>query len=90
MTARQYRRSERIEHPPARLYQLVRDIDQYSSFLPWCSRSVVHRQEGWAYGNSAPKDQAPENHAPEESCPRESCPRKSCPKKIMKSSPLWR
>ena len=65
MTARQYRRSERIEHSPARLYQLVRDIDQYSSFLPWCSRSVVHRQEGWAYGNSAPKDQAPESHAPE-------------------------
>ena len=74
MTARQYRRSERIEHPPSRLYQLVRDIDQYSSFLPWCSRSVVHRQGGWAYGNNAPEDQAPESHAPENHAPESHAP----------------
>ena len=79
MTARQYRRSERIEHPPARLYQLVRDIDQYSSFLPWCSRSVVHRQGGWAYGNSAPKDQAPESHAPENHAPENHAPENHAP-----------
>ena len=50
MTTRKYRRSEYVEHPPALLYQLVCDIDQYSSFLPWCSRSVVHSQQDRAPG----------------------------------------
>ena len=65
MTVKQYRQSERIDHHPAQLYQLVCDIDQYSSFLPWCSRSVVHPREGGARGNKAREGQAQENHVRE-------------------------
>ncbi len=76
MTARHYRRSEHVDHPPAQLYQLVCDIDRYSSFLPWCSRSFVHRQQDRVPGGQAPESQAPESQA-RKSQARKSQARKS-------------
>ena len=35
------KRSALVHYSPAEMYQLVNDVAQYSSFLPWCRSSVV-------------------------------------------------
>ena len=34
-------RSALVHYSPAEMYQLVNDVDDYASFLPWCRSSEV-------------------------------------------------
>jgi ribosome-associated toxin RatA of RatAB toxin-antitoxin module len=38
---REVKRSALVSQPPARLYELINDIDSYPSFLPWCTHARV-------------------------------------------------
>jgi len=42
----QVSRVEQVPYLPSELYKLVNDIETYSNFLPWCSKSeVLNRDE---------------------------------------------
>jgi ribosome-associated toxin RatA of RatAB toxin-antitoxin module len=44
---REVKRSALIAESPARMYNLINDIDQYPAFLPWCTAArVVERRAG--------------------------------------------
>ena len=44
---REVKRSALVNQPPARLYELINDIESYPQFLPWCSHAqVVSRTAG--------------------------------------------
>ena len=38
---REVKRSALVSQPPARLYELINDIDSYPRFLPWCTHARV-------------------------------------------------
>ncbi len=38
---REVKRSALVNQPPARLYELINDIESYPQFLPWCSHASV-------------------------------------------------
>lgn len=45
------RREARSSRSCEQIYALVRNINEYQDFIPWCRRSEVHREEGdraWA------------------------------------------
>jgi len=44
---REVKRSALIAESPARMYNLINDVDQYPDFLPWCTAArVVERRAG--------------------------------------------
>jgi ribosome-associated toxin RatA of RatAB toxin-antitoxin module len=43
---REVKRSALIAEPPARMYELINDIERYPEFVPWCTAArVVSRKE---------------------------------------------
>jgi ribosome-associated toxin RatA of RatAB toxin-antitoxin module len=38
---REVKRSALVNQPPARLYELINDVDSYPQFLPWCTHARV-------------------------------------------------
>ena len=44
---REVKRSALISESPARMYELINDIESYPQFVPWCTAArVVSRKEG--------------------------------------------
>lgn len=43
---REVRHSALVRQPPARLFQLINDVENYPSFVPWCTHArVLERTE---------------------------------------------
>ena len=40
------RKSALVPYRAGEMFDLVNDVDAYSEFLPWCSRSAVHNRSG--------------------------------------------
>jgi ribosome-associated toxin RatA of RatAB toxin-antitoxin module len=41
---REVKRSALVNQPPARLFELINDIESYPQFLPWCTHARVARR----------------------------------------------